>query len=974
MDPKRPQFTRKQLHLDKLPRAASSPFGALEDLYGFGSPSFDPAALFARLESLLSRVGFPVFNDVAAVPPTLDLVFAELTRDDSSSPPGLALSLKTQFNQDFTASLLPLTLSATARLLVAPGGVLLLNPKRGLSLQGPASSSASGELRLKLQATPSPPLVLIGRAEGSRLELGGITFDAGSVLKWNGSTAAVGSFEVGLGLQGLHLLVEPPSGDGFLAEILPSNGIDAAFDLGLQLSDTGFKLTGSASLAVVLPLNLDLGVATVDAARLVVGFDSGALTIELGALVRGRLGPVSAVVDGIGLKTTFTFPGSGGNLGPIQGGIALLPPSGVGVSLDAGGVRGGGFLSIEQDRYSGALELSVYGISVKAFGLIETKLPDGTPGFSFVIVIVAEFTPIQLGFGFTLLGVGGLVGVNRTINEQALGDGVRTGSLQHLLFPQNVVQDAPAIIHDLANVFPAAKGHFIIGPMAKLGWGTPTLITADLGIVLELPGPRLALIGLVRMVLPSADAAILRLQMAISGLLDFPAKKVSVDASLFDSTVAGFVVTADMAYRMQFGNSASFLLSVGGFNTGFQPPAPFPKLRRASVDFGISGNPSLVASGYFALTSNTAQIGASIQLHASGFGIHLDGWLGFDVLFVFSPFSFKASISAGVRVSFHGVGFGITLHGSLSGPTPWHLDGKVCVSVLWWDACLPVSITFGHDQPASLPEIDPWFGNNDVPVVGLADAISDPRNWAGSPLPSEFAVVTLAAAATSERTPIDPLGAATLRQKVAPFNRKLQKFGQYKPKDHDQFSLGPGIGSVVINTQPVSELEVVQDEFAPDHFMQLTNEQKLALPSYEPMDAGIAVAPNRTSVGSASSRVMEYVTKYIDDQGTVHDNQPRFRLTQAQLDGLLTRSASALGGVRNAGAEKYILAGRPKKIQLGPRGFVVADACSLVRNDAITGTEVSQTQAVLALAEHTRLNPQDSGRFAVVPGYTARAA
>jgi hypothetical protein len=71
----------------------------------------------------------------------------------------------------------------------------------------------------------------------------------------------------------------------------------------------------------------------------------------------------------------------------------------------------------------------------------------------------------------------------------------------------------------LATVFPAAKGHFILGPMAKLGWGTPTLITAELRIVLELPGPRLALLGLVRMVLPSADAAILRPQMAIAGLL-----------------------------------------------------------------------------------------------------------------------------------------------------------------------------------------------------------------------------------------------------------------------------------------------------------------------------------------------------------------------------------------------------------------------------------------------------------------------
>jgi hypothetical protein len=54
------------------------------------------------------------------------------------------------------------------------------------------------------------------------------------------------------------------------------------------------------------------------------------------------------------------------------------------------------------------VELSIYDISVKAFGLIETKVPG--VDFSFVIVISAEFTPIQLGFGFTLNGVGGWSG------------------------------------------------------------------------------------------------------------------------------------------------------------------------------------------------------------------------------------------------------------------------------------------------------------------------------------------------------------------------------------------------------------------------------------------------------------------------------------------------------------------------------------------------------------------------------------
>ncbi len=64
---------------------------------------------------------------------------------------------------------------------------------------------------------------------------------------------------------------------------------------------------------------------------------------------------------------------------------------------------------------------------------------------------------------------------------------------------------------------------------------------------------------------------------------------------------------------------------------------------------------------------------------------------------------------------------------------------------------------------------------------------------------------------------------------------------------------------------------------------------------------------------------------------------------------------------------------RPKKIRLGPPLFVVADACTMVRNSAVTGAPISQTEAVLALREHLRTNPQDGDRFTVVPQYAEAA-
>src|SRR5439155_18900084 len=95
-----------------------------------------------------------------------------------------------------------------------------------------------------------------------------------------------------------------------------------------------------------------------------------------------------------------------GNLGPVQIGFKFKPPKGAGLTVDAGVVVGGGYVFFDPDRgeYAGVLELALAEIlTVKAIGLITTRMPDGTPGFSLLIILTAEFgAGIQLGFGFTL--------------------------------------------------------------------------------------------------------------------------------------------------------------------------------------------------------------------------------------------------------------------------------------------------------------------------------------------------------------------------------------------------------------------------------------------------------------------------------------------------------------------------------------------------------------------------------------------
>ncbi len=41
------------------------------------------------------------------------------------------------------------------------------------------------------------------------------------------------------------------------------------------------------------------------------------------------------------------------------------------------------------------------------------------------------------------------------------------------MFPRDVVANAPRILSDLRAFFPPEQGIFLVGPMAKIGWGTP---------------------------------------------------------------------------------------------------------------------------------------------------------------------------------------------------------------------------------------------------------------------------------------------------------------------------------------------------------------------------------------------------------------------------------------------------------------------------------------------------------------------
>jgi hypothetical protein len=275
--------------------------------------------------------------------------------------------------------------------------------------------------------------------------------------------------------------------------------------------------------------------------------------------------------------------------------------------------------------------------------------------------------------------------------------------------------------------------------------------------------------------------------------------------------------------------------------------------------------------------------------------------------------------------------------------------------------------------------MDPWTGTDDIlgldpriAVRGLNKAIRDPRSWEGEKPPEGFSVVSLTAAASADRTPIDPLGAATLRQKVCPLNQELERFGEYKPINHNVFQLSTvKMGAQVLGD---GEYELAEDDFAPAQFSNLNNSRKLSSPSYDRMVGGVKLAPNRVRIGSAEAQELAYETVFVTGDGERVPEEPgdaRYAPTQLELRGMLKRSATGRGGIRRTGTQKYMRAGRPKLLTLDTPTFVVVDACSRAWNTSITPIETTHTQATLLLRQHERDNPADRNRFRVVAFFDA---
>ncbi|MBS0157726.1 MAG: hypothetical protein JSS26_03985 [Nitrospira sp.] len=902
-------------HLFKV--AVTQPDQLFTEAYGWHTSDFRSMTFLTRLSQLLQTLGLR--NRIQPMSPQAQEAWLGRVKSSSNPPPQLITFLHEERGAAFGVRLGLSLFGAAPTSAGASDAGLGLAP----IIQGRAEGAVpfhrledtriewSGDVevlkRLAVILRPDQDLTLrkgagLADALNGRLTLGLrhgqpagefkplIRLPGGSALRYqqffvagglDASSATRTETFVELALLGLRFDLSLAEADHFIQGTVGRESVQAPFDLTVRWSSReGLSFSGSGGLHVSLPLQQAVGPVKLDTAHIGIDVSEAGIDTETSVNARLVLGPVTATVERIGVTVALSF--QEGNLGPFGLTPRFKPPTGLGLVVTTPGVTGGGFLGFDPQRaeYSGMLQLELAEtLALKALGLLTTKLPDGSKGYSLILIVTAEgFAPIPLGLGFTLTGIGGLVALHRTVRTDVLRDGLKTGTLNSVLFPPDPLRNAPQIFSDLRRVFPPTAGRHVVGPMVQLRWGSPTLLTLDLALLVELPAPiRVIVLGHLQVLLPDQTHPLVQIRMDALGVLDLSAETVALDATLYDSRILQFTLTGDMALRAGWGRQPQFVLAIGGFHPRFAPPPGLPALKRLALQLADGDSLQLRCQAYLAVTSNTVQFGARVDLHAAGGGFSFDGLLGFDAILQLAPLAFAVEVGAALALRYHGrLLMGISFTGRLAGPTPWQVEGTASISLLFFSVSVHFSRTFGSTTAPPLPAA--------VDVVGLiAAALADQRNWSGAVPRSHSPVVTI------RETPpptnglrVHPWAELTLRERIAPLNKQITKLGTAPLVGGPTtvtVTLTDRAGAQPWRTTPVSE------PFARAQYEDLREDEQLAQPAFVPLQGGLTVAAEDLAVDDDAGLAtpIAYETLLIDPTRPPERPTPGYVLSAAVL-------------------------------------------------------------------------------------------
>jgi hypothetical protein len=196
----------------------------------------------------------------------------------------------------------------------------------------------------------------------------------------------------------------------------------------------------------------------------------------------------------------------------------------------------------------------------------------------------------------------------------------------------------------------------------------------------------------------------------------------------------------------------------------------------------------------------------------------------------------------------------IHLDGTLAGPGRWHIAGNAEVHTPWPlpDFSLHIDEHFGSD--VDTPQV----------TVDVADLlhkeIEKVANWSAQLPAGGNGFLTLAKVEPGTDLLAHPLGTLTFQQKLVPFELQLDKSSGSKIKGANEF--GDGALLLTQNGAPTSvgtaAAQAISDFFAAAQFLEMSQDDRLAKPSFESYTAGYRLGSDEFSMGEILAEDLRY--------------------------------------------------------------------------------------------------------------------
>lgn len=695
-----------------------------------------------------------------------------------------------------------------------------------------------------------------------------------------GAYAAVKDFEVVLKLRE----------NDFFRSFLKDD-ISAKFDLALAYDYIkGFKMDGGYTFHIDIDCNnKQIGPLTLSG----LGIDLGSVKNEIGSL---QLCVGSSFTISLGDSVTMTFDNLGvgasvnlfkkGDNGKLALGDFDLDfkfkfPEGIGIAIDCEVVKGAALIGYDDEKKElfGAMELSV----LEKFGVGAMLIMTFGDNFSMVAMLSVRFSPgIPLGMGFSLTAIGGMLGLNRMLDYDAIRESVRNGSLASVFFVEDVMKHIGDMRKAAEKIFPAKRDQFFVGLLGQISY--EPVVKCSFGLMFQAPDPlSIIIVGDLKVAIEGAD--VIRINVAFSGEIDFN-KGLQFDAALYDSEIVGIRLEGDMAFRLFWGGPVKgFLMSVGGFHPAYKPEEAMhvSDMRRLAMklDYDVL---KVGLETYLAITSNTFQIGAHLDIKVGWDKFGIIGYAGFDALFQFDPFMFMFDIEAGMAVMIGSCRIlSVDLALSLSGPRPWHAKGKAKFYILLMPIDIDFDITWG-EKKQELP-------NKQIEVLPLLqEQVENLSNWSVDEKSRRDYDVILIQAKTEttiedkdkkeNNLVLSPNGTVTFNQSAIPMEMEMQLCNNAVPTDCNEFVLDKVILNgneyeIINKTKLFDETndneklcrsvgETIQSDFAPALYCQMDNDEKLRSASYVQYASGFTMSSgNHRTMRDASATTLGNTESFV---------------------------------------------------------------------------------------------------------------